>query len=123
MIALLPRGFEVIGALIVGATNSNIEGSAQDAINVSGRMRHSLSQSETRGLVGAVVDPSSGDIRFFVSNSVLESATTVVYEDQPQKYVWERGCILSCELPIKLPVYYSLKDPKGTSFSIICSRL
>lgn len=112
MRALLPRGFEVIGALIVGASNSNVEGSARDAMDASGRMRKALSQSETRSLVGAVVDPSSGGIRFFVSNSVFESATSVVYEDQPQKYVWERGCILSCELPIKLPVYYSLKDPK-----------
>ncbi|KAJ9567795.1 hypothetical protein OSB04_003761 [Centaurea solstitialis] len=112
MLALLPRGFEVIGALIVGASNSNVEASARDAINVSGRMRQALSQSETRGLVGAVVDASSGDICFFVSDSGFELAASVVYEDQPQEYVWERGCILSCELPIKLPVYYSLKDPK-----------
>ncbi|KVH98971.1 Peptidase C78, ubiquitin fold modifier-specific peptidase 1/ 2 [Cynara cardunculus var. scolymus] len=119
--ALLPRGFEVIGALIVGASNLNVEGCARDAIDASGLMRKALSQSETHGLVGAVVDPSSGDIRFFISNSVFESATSVVYEDQPQKYVWERSCVLSCELPIKLPVYYSLKDPKGTSFSIICT--
>lgn len=112
MRALIPRGFEVIGALIVGASNSNVEGSARDAIDASGRMRMALSQSETRSLVGAVVDHSSGDIRFFVSNSVFKPATSVVHEDEPQKYVWERDCILSCELPIKLPVYYSLKDPK-----------
>ncbi|KAL7601803.1 hypothetical protein Lser_V15G21368 [Lactuca serriola] len=112
MRALLPRGFEVIGSLIVSTSNPNVEGSARDAINASGKMRKALSQLENRSLVGAVVDPSSGDIRFFVSNSVVEPVTSIVFEDHPEKYVWERGCILHCELPIKLPVYYSVKDPK-----------
>ncbi|KAI3686398.1 hypothetical protein L1987_80074 [Smallanthus sonchifolius] len=111
--ALLPRGFEVIGALIVGSTNSNVEVSAKDAIDASSRLRKALSESENQSLVGAVVDPSSGVIRFFVSNSVVESVDTVVYEEQPEKYVWERGCMLNCELPIKLPVSYSVEELKG----------
>lgn len=112
MRALIPRGFEVIGSLIVGTSNLNVEGSARAAIDASARMRKALSQLENRSLIGAVVDPSSGDIRFFVSNSVIKPVTSIVYEDHPEKYVWERGCILHCELPIKLPVYYSVKDPK-----------
>nr|XP_043607055.1 probable Ufm1-specific protease [Erigeron canadensis] len=115
MRSLLPRGFEVIGALILGgATHLNADACGRDAIDASSRMSKALSRTENRSLVGAVVDPSSGEIRFFVSNSsVVESVTSVVYEDQPEKYVWERGCILNCELPIKLPVYYSVKkNPK-----------
>ncbi|XP_076903183.1 putative Ufm1-specific protease isoform X2 [Bidens hawaiensis] len=111
--ALLSRGFEVIGALIVGTASSSVEQAAKDAIDASSRLRKALSQSENQSLVGAVVDPSSGELSFFVSNSVIESVTTVVYEEQPNKYVWERGCILTCELPIKLPVIYSVKELKG----------
>ncbi|XP_076959529.1 putative Ufm1-specific protease [Bidens hawaiensis] len=111
--ALLPRGFEVIGALIVGTASSSVERTAKDAIDASSRLRKALSQSENQSLVGAVVDPSSGGLSFFVSNSVIELVTTVVYEEQPDKYVWERGCILYCELPIKLPVIYSVKELKG----------
>ncbi|GJW04861.1 probable Ufm1-specific protease isoform X2 [Tanacetum coccineum] len=112
--ALLPRGFEVIGALIVGKENSNVERSARDAIDALGRMRKALSQFESCSLVGGVLDPSSGEIRFFVSDSVVKRVSSVVYEDEPEKYVWERGCVLYCDLPIKLPVYYKdMKDAEG----------
>ncbi|KAL4558079.1 hypothetical protein LXL04_036275 [Taraxacum kok-saghyz] len=43
----------------------------------------------------------------------LEPVTSTVFDDNPDKYIWERGCILHCELPIKLPVFYSSKDPQG----------
>ncbi|KAJ0751086.1 hypothetical protein HanLR1_Chr05g0189601 [Helianthus annuus] len=117
--ALLPRGFEVIGALIVGTSNANVEQLAQDAIGASVRLRKTLLQSENQSLVGAVVDPSSGALRFFVSDSGVKSVDTVVYEEQPEKYVWERGCVLNCELPIKLPVIYSVEELKGAEDMLI----
>ncbi|KAL8215899.1 hypothetical protein R6Q57_022736 [Mikania cordata] len=121
MRALLPRGFEVIGALIVGNTNLNVEGSAQYAVDASTRLRKALLQSEIKSLIVAVEDPSSEGLRFFVSNSVVESVDAVVYEELPEKYVWERGCMLNCELPIKLPIYYSVKDLKGAVDMLICA--
>lgn len=118
---MLPRGFEVIGAIIVGISDLSIEKYARDAIDVSSGMRKALLHVEKCRLVGGVVDPSSGDVRFFVSDNVGEQVK-VVYEDEPEKYVWERGCLLYCEVPIKLPVYYSTKDSKGMLFFyMLCS--
>ncbi|KAI7727432.1 hypothetical protein M8C21_020437 [Ambrosia artemisiifolia] len=111
--ALLPRGFEVIGALIAGTANENVERSARVAIDASSKLRKALLQSENQSLVGGVVDPSSGEVRFFVFDAGVESVSTVVYEEEPEKYVWERGCVLSCELPVKLPVIYSVEERKG----------
>lgn len=119
---LLLKGFEIIGALIVGAKSTDFQGIASEGIAASLKLRKTLSGSSTsldynRDLIGAVVDPSAGDVQFFVSCSRnsgrLESANSVVYDDEPDKYVWERGCLLKCELPIRLPVYYPANSPKG----------
>ncbi|PSR95916.1 Ufm1-specific protease [Actinidia chinensis var. chinensis] len=115
--ALLLRGFEVIGALIVG-NNPNFERVAGEAISASRELRKALGRDseEDQNLVGAVADLETGDVRFFVSKSgnstSLESVSDVVYEDQPEKYVWERGCLLRCEVPIKVPVYCPVDCPK-----------
>lgn len=127
--ALLLKGFEVIGALIVG-NNSDYERVASEAIDASRKLRKLLYNNvdketlENRNLVGAVTDSGNGDVRFFVSRSGtnrIESVASVVYDDQPEKYVWERGCLLRCQLPIKLPLYYPANRPKGEStFSTLC---
>lgn len=118
------KGFEVIGALVVGTGSSNFEGIASEVLDVVRKLRTTLSGNfggnsfENRDLVGAVVDPSTGDVQFFVSrsgnSSRLVSVNSTVYEDQPEKYVWERGCLLKCELPIRLPVYYPANSPKDS---------
>ncbi|GKG31038.1 hypothetical protein Tco_0423526, partial [Tanacetum coccineum] len=64
----------------------NVERSARDAIDALGRMRKALSQFESCSLVGGVLDPSSGEIRFFVSDSVVKRVSSVVYEDEPEKH-------------------------------------
>lgn len=117
---LLLKGFEVIGALIVG-NNSNFERVASEAIDASRKLRKLLYNNvdkeslEKRNLVGAVTDSANGDVRFFVSRSgsnSVESVASVVYDDHPEKYVWERGCLLRCQLPIKLPLYYPVNRPQ-----------
>ncbi|CAK9158556.1 unnamed protein product [Ilex paraguariensis] len=122
MRTLVPKGFEVIGALIVGRS-SNSEQIASETIEVSKKLRKFLYDDndggdlENRGLIGAAVEESNGDVRFFLSRSGnldrIECVGSVVYEDQPEKYIWERGCLLRCELPIKLPLYYPANSPKG----------
>ncbi|KAA8540731.1 hypothetical protein F0562_024350 [Nyssa sinensis] len=118
---VLLKGFDVIGALIVGK-DSNSEQIPGEVFDACGKMRKLLSGDDNGGklgnqrLIGAVVDSNTGDVRFFVSKSGdlngIESVTSVVYEANPEKYIWERGCILRCELPIKLPMYYPVNNPK-----------
>lgn len=130
--SLLLRGFEVIGALIV-RDNSDFEQVASEAVSVSRNLRKFLSgnvdgrDSEDRDLVGAVADSDTGNLRFFVSRSGnstrLESVDDVIYDDQPEKYVWERGCLLQCELQIKLPVYFPVESPKGKVLSLFCHQM
>ncbi|KAH7528303.1 hypothetical protein FEM48_Zijuj05G0058400 [Ziziphus jujuba var. spinosa] len=110
---LLVKGFVVIGALIVA--NSDIEKNAEKAIDAARRLRKLLSCEDGEDVLGAVADLGNEDVRFFSSKSVnsksLESATTVVYDDYPEKYVWEKGCLLRSELPISLPIYYPVNNP------------
>lgn len=130
--SLLLRGFEVIGALIV-RDNSDFEQVASEAVSASRNLRKFLSgnvdgrDSEDRDLVGAVADSDTGNLRFFVSRSGnstrLESVDDVIYDDQPEKYVWERGCLLRCELHIKLPVYFPVESPKGKVLSLFCHQM
>ncbi|KAL0357607.1 UNVERIFIED_CONTAM: putative Ufm1-specific protease [Sesamum calycinum] len=71
-------------------------------------------------LVGAVLGLTDGsgerDLQFFISRTGksrnLEKASAVVYETQPEKQVWEKGCIVRCELPLNLPLYYASNNPK-----------
>lgn len=128
---LLLKGFDVIGALIVG-NGSDFECISSEAISASSKLRNFLSgncngeSSGNRDLIGAVVDSNTGDVHFCVSSSEnlsrFETVTSVVYDDQPEKYIWERGCILRCELPIKLPLYYPVNSPKSEFLSLSLSR-
>ncbi|XP_052176665.1 probable Ufm1-specific protease isoform X2 [Diospyros lotus] len=113
---LLPKGFEVIGALIVSNSSADSEKTAREAVEASRKLRSFLYGSESRDLVGAVADLSADSVRYFVSrygsSTRIESVDDVVYEDQSEKYLWESGCILRCHLPIKLPVYCPVDNPK-----------
>lgn len=120
---LLPKGFEVIGALIV-EKDCNFDKIAKEAINAACNLRKSLSSDANLGnleLIGAVVDLNNAkDVRFFVSRDgkmdSLESVSSIVYEDNPEKFVWERGCLLHCALQVKLPLYYQPSKPNGECF-------
>ncbi|KAL3824919.1 hypothetical protein ACJIZ3_020948 [Penstemon smallii] len=121
--SLLLRGFEVLGAVIVLDKNDlKFEKVAGDAILAVRNLRKNLygNDNENQILVGAVLDLNNGgaecDLQFFISrrrnSNNVEKVGTVVYEDQPSKYVWGKGCIVRCELPLKLPLYYALRDSK-----------
>ncbi|MCD9641224.1 hypothetical protein HAX54_027294 [Datura stramonium] len=115
---LLPKGFEVIGALIVGE-DCIFDKIAEEAISAACNLRRSLSSDANLGnveLIGAAVDLNNAkDVRFFVSKDgkldSLESVSSIVYEDNPEKFVWERGCLLRCALQVKLPLYYQPSNP------------
>ncbi|KHN07960.1 Putative Ufm1-specific protease [Glycine soja] len=74
-------------------------------------------------LPSSVCGFDSGELRFFVSESEnatgLESISSVIEERDSKKFVWENGCLLHCELPIKLPLYYSLKNPTDVEKSYV----
>lgn len=112
------KGFYIIGALVVG--NFNVEEHARKAIDAARRLNQFLShgeKSEKQLLIGAVADFNSTDIHFFISESgngtSLDSVSSVMYENNPEKYIWERGCLLRCELPISVPLYIPLDSPSG----------
>lgn len=104
---LLLRGFDIIGALFIG--HGTLEENAIKAVQASCRLRKSLHNDEVNfDMIGAAADLTTGDIRFFVSSSaksVNMEASTAIYEENPDKYVWEKGCLLRCELAFKLPTY------------------
>lgn len=114
---MLPKGFEVIGGLIVG--DSDAEKSALEAVRATRRLRKSISEGgelDDEKIVGASVDAGTGAIHFFISKTEklakLEPVASVVYEeDKSGKYLWENGCLLHCELPIKLPFYFPASSP------------
>lgn len=113
---LLLKGFYVIGALIIKTADA--EKNAREAIDAARRLRRLLSgEAELPDTVtiGAVADSLGADIKFFVSrleNSMsIETVDYVLYDDNPGKFVWERGCLIRCELAIKLPFYYPANNP------------
>ncbi|XP_073295273.1 probable Ufm1-specific protease isoform X3 [Primulina huaijiensis] len=118
---LIPRGFEIIG-LIVQEKDRKVEKVAGDAVSAVRNLRKTLygGDSGEQVLIGAVLDwnheNSERDIQFFISkkgnSKSVEQVSHVVYEDQPEKYIWERGCIVRCELSLKLPLYFPVSNPK-----------
>ncbi|VFQ84804.1 unnamed protein product [Cuscuta campestris] len=112
---LLPKGLEVIGAMVV-EKGCDFKQTAGFAIEAASKLRKILCGSETQDLIGAVVDLNcGGNAQFFASRAggELESISCVSQEEKPEKFVWGRGCLIRCELPIKLPLYYPLHNPKA----------
>lgn len=107
----------MIGGVIVG--DSDAEKSALEAVRAARRLRKSISEGgelDDEKIVGASVDAGTGSIHFFISRTEklakLEPVGSVDYEeDKSGKYLWENGCLLHCELPIKLPFYFPASSP------------
>jgi len=117
--ALIIKGFHVIGALIIGK-DGDLEQNAKKAINAAFKLRETLNGVNNLGnvdLIGGVAGSSGGEVKFFASKSgdlkSVKAVNSVVYEEEPEKYVWERGCLLRCELPIKLSVYVPANKESG----------
>nr|XP_023890024.1 probable Ufm1-specific protease [Quercus suber] len=116
--ALLLKGFDVIGAFVIGKSDS--ESNVREAIDAARRLRKLLSSGggdlENKEMIGAYVEfNSKTDIRFFVSklasSTSIEPVNSVVHQDKPEKFVWETGCLLRCEVPIRFPVYFPVNNP------------
>ncbi|GAB2240863.1 hypothetical protein Droror1_Dr00021381 [Drosera rotundifolia] len=108
---LIIKGFDVIGALIV-VKSGDLERIGRVAIEAARRMREFLGSNGVGSMVGGVVvDGDEGKVRFFVSESSDESdverVDDVVYVEEAKagREVWEGGCLVRCEVPIRLPVY------------------
>lgn len=115
---LLLRGFDIIGALHVG--NANSENDAAKAAEAAGKLRKVLFDDESNGdIIGATADLTTGDIMFYITNPgkpmKMEAVSDVKYENDSGKLIWELGCLLRCELLIKLPVYIPLEKRSGKS--------
>lgn len=115
---LIPKGFELIGALASG--NETNARAAIDAARGLRKLLYGEIIGENQPLIGAVFSSDSGDLKFFVSESGnvtdIKPVTSIIQEQHPEKFLWENGCLLRCELPIKLPLYYPLKNPTGKCF-------
>lgn len=116
---MIPRGFHVIGSLII-KNSDDVKRNASEAIDAARELRRQLSgeaEADNCVTVAAVADSASADINFFVSryenSASIEPIDSVLYDDNSEKYVWERGCLIRCELPLKLPFYYPVKNPAG----------
>ncbi|XP_040385270.1 probable Ufm1-specific protease [Oryza brachyantha] len=126
---LLVRGFDVVGALHVGRS-AEFGADARGALELARALRERLSgERASHGMVGGCVDAGTGEIQFLVSEGDgLEAveAAGVVWEDEPGRLLWEKGCLLRCELPLKLPLYASSDDMSGIEarfFSLIESTV
>lgn len=116
------KGFDVIGALVAGGSSSDDgEKNAREAIGWARKLREFViggggENLENRELIGAVAGLSGGDVKFFVErNGNVTAVDSVVYEENQETFVWERGCLFRCNLPIKMPVYFPVKNEAGES--------
>lgn len=106
--------------------DSKVEKLVGDAISTVRSFRKAQygNDNEDQMLIGAVLELKNGcserDVQFFVSRTGkpynLDKVSSVIYEDQSEKALWEKGCLVRCELPLKLPLYYALENPKGEVF-------
>ena len=112
---LLVRGFDIVGALLVGSPN--FEADAGRALELARALRERLfGERASHGMVGGSVDPATGDIRFLISDSIgpeVVEGQEVVWEDEPERLLLEKGCLLRCQLPLQLPLYLPLDDESG----------
>ncbi|KAI4342509.1 hypothetical protein MLD38_027131 [Melastoma candidum] len=122
---LLIKGFCVIGALAFQKDGSTDQ-VARKAANTALELKKFLvldgagsDNAENGWVIGAVGDSDTGDIQFFASGdggrSQLQTVPSVVYDIDPDKYIWEKGCLLHCQLPIKLPFFYPMNNPADAS--------
>ncbi|XP_031405210.1 probable Ufm1-specific protease isoform X2 [Punica granatum] len=128
---LLLKGFHIIGALVVQKDGSE-EQIASQAIDAALKIRKCLEvdgfggTSEKHGLIGAAADIVTGDTHFFVSCKEngwsLKPVSSVVYDTDPEQYVWETACLLHCKLPMTVPLYIPV-DKKSSATEIHSSIL
>lgn len=112
----MPRGFDIVGALLVG-TEGSVADSSSRALKLARLLRERLfSEAASHAMVGGCMDAATGEIRFVASESSVSNAvegSEVVWEDEPGRLLWEKGCLLRCELQLKLPLYVPADKMSG----------
>jgi Ufm1-specific protease 2 len=113
---LLPRGFDIVGALRFFCNGPDADVSLR-TLELARALRQRLfGEAPSHGMAGGCVDAATGEIRFVASESGVSEAvdgSEVVWEDDPGKLLWEKGCLLHCELPLKLPLYVPADEMSG----------
>lgn len=111
------RGFDIIGALFVGSQNRKED--AKKAIETSHKLRSCLyGDKASHSMVAAFTNAESSEIQFFVSaNSTVAEVESVSYEDNPENILWDKGCLMRCQLALKLPHYAPLYEKLGKNIS------
>jgi len=98
---------DIIGALLVGGGGSDADVTC--ALEQARVLRELLfGVAASHGLVGGHMDAATGEIRFVLSESGGTDSvegSVVTWEDEPGRLLWEKGCLLRCQLPLKLPLY------------------
>lgn len=90
--------------------NGESESNARKAAEASCKMRSCLSvNAELDDMIGGVSDVTGDNLQFFKFETKnlknVESFRFIVYETESEKLLWEDGCLIRCELALKLPVY------------------
>lgn len=120
--ALLLSGFDIVGALFIG--NGDLESNARKAAEASFKMKSCLSENaEQDSMIGAVADLISDGIQFFKFEMEnlknVEPFKAISYETNPEKIVWEEGCLIRCELALKFPIY--APENVTSDMGVVCS--
>ncbi|KAJ3701688.1 hypothetical protein LUZ61_005393 [Rhynchospora tenuis] len=107
---LLVRGFDIIGALFVGSQNWKED--TNKAIEASHKLRECLYDDKvSHSMVAALSNAESSEIQFCVSaKSTVSEVESVLYEDNPENILWDKGCLLRCQMALKLPLYSPLHE-------------
>ncbi|KAG6473736.1 hypothetical protein ZIOFF_067653 [Zingiber officinale] len=109
---LMFKRFLIMVALEVIKKPSNAQKSKTKAVRVSNNLYECLHGPGEHDLIGATTDLMTDDIHFFVSCLAniekMEVVRSVIYDDNPEKYIWEKGCLLRCNLEFKLPIFIPL---------------
>ncbi|KAG0450047.1 hypothetical protein HPP92_026958 [Vanilla planifolia] len=105
---LLLRGFDIIGAISIG--EGDAEFNARKVAEASRTMRKYLSANAGyHDMIGAHADVNGEEIKYFLSEKEnpkeIVEIETVIYENDPAKFVWGKGCLIRCELFLKIPIY------------------
>ncbi|XP_078435786.1 peptidase C78, ubiquitin fold modifier-specific peptidase 1/ 2 isoform X2 [Wolffia australiana] len=121
----LLRGLDVVGALIV--SNQDHEENAMNAVKATiGIRERFVPDKGTCSVIGASANASTKDVRFFLSPmgklESLDLIPSVIPEDFPEKFLWERVCLIRCSLTLKLPVYASI-NKKSDSEEVFSSTV
>lgn len=106
----------MVGALYTGTGVWEVK--ASKAVEISCQLRKYLFNEDSHVMIGAATDLDFGDIHFVsrtANSKKPDTFNSVIYEDTPEEYLWEKGCLLRCDVALKLPIYVPVNKMSGKS--------